>query len=148
MALLRPFVVLAVLFALSGCPPEPEEKPCGDLSAFDLSSCDLATLNAVDPHGIWNVNVTWDGAGADAVSAMSWNLNAGQEGVNGYVAQKRELGPESFKLSSTFEPRAGLVARLAFAGCNAPGPTYVTGKVTYCRNGLQVATGTYEAARL
>jgi hypothetical protein len=145
MASLRRPVVLAVLFALSGCPQEQEEKPCGDLAAFDLSSCDLGSLSAVDPHGIWNVNVSWDVGGE---SPMSWNLNTGQEAVNGYAAQKREMGPESFKLSSTFEQRSGLVARLAFAGCSAPAPTQVTGKVTFCRNGIQVTTGNFEAVRL
>lgn len=145
MASLRRPVVFVALLALSGCPQEPAEKPCGDLSAFDLASCDLGSLSAVDPQGIWNVNVSWATGGE---SPMAWNLNSGQEGVNGFPAQKREFGPDSFKLSTTFEQRAGLVTRLAFGGCNAPSPTYVTGRVTYCRNGLEVTTGNFEASRL
>ncbi|WP_426750626.1 LVIVD repeat-containing protein [Myxococcus sp. Y35] len=138
---------LALVTACGNDNPSAPKAEC-QLEAIDLSACQLPTLAAVQPEGIWNLNINLnDGSGAAAAMRLSGGGSNNQLllGVN---ATERQSTPESFFLASEYQQSPDLTIRFAVAGCSSTGPGQMSGIFRRCANGAVDMKGTFDAVRL
>lgn len=118
---------------------------CDNPLHFDLSTCDLASLATLDPHGIYQIDMRHSAGFADFAG-----IRIPQDGstgtLDGYPLTRQQL-TDGFQVSARFTQR-GVDRQAVFAGCRAPSPGLVTGCFVRCANGKVSSAGTFEAARM
>jgi len=125
-----------------------EPKAECQVEAIDLSACQLSTLAAVQPEGIWNLNINLnDGSGAAAAMRLSGG-GSNTQMLLGVAATERQSTPESFFLASEYQNANGVTIRFAAAGCSSTGPGQMSGIFRRCANGNADMKGTFEAIRV
>ncbi|HEX8539683.1 MAG TPA: hypothetical protein VF664_19625, partial [Cystobacter sp.] len=169
-------VLLAGMVAVSGCegekpvPPPPIDlqgegdwtdtgryatcnvysvpgKACGDAEAFNVSSCDVASLAQVPADGIYTLVYRTDsqvpGIGADAFRVSA---DGRLDSFHGAPPTERRIGPREFFLTSTRALSPAVTVRNTLVGCRAEG-TRLYGCYVNCRNGRYNGFGTFLAER-
>lgn len=136
--------VVAVVVA-SACPSETSHGQCGEPAAVNLTNCDLVSLGAIQPGGIWNTDVQWQG-GTFVLGAFNLVDPAGETISTQPVTDKQVSGNQYFR-ATTYE-RNGHTYKLAFSGCGATDATHFGGIVQFCVDDLGASQGLFRAARL
>ncbi|WP_163863175.1 LVIVD repeat-containing protein [Myxococcus eversor] len=119
---------------------------CDDPSLFDLSKCDLSSLDALDAHGIYQVDVRHDLGFPDFVG-----VRVPQDGSTGTLdgtPLTRQQVPGRFTLSTRYTQR-DVSRQTVLVGCGRQASSgLVTGCFVRCANGKAGSWGTFEAARM
>lgn len=136
--------VVAVVVA-SACPSETHRAECGEPAAVDLTNCDLVSLEAIQPGGIWNTDVQWQG-GTFVLGAFNLMDPAAETISSQPVTDKQVAGNQYFR-ATTYE-RNGHTYKLAFSGCGATDANHFGGIVQFCVDGFSNSQGLFKAARL
>ncbi len=127
------------------CGVKPTLGTCGELSSFEVSGCNSASLGQVIPEGIWTTHVVYDRDAGDAFTGMlTLTRDGGPEYSNGRAITLKQMDSTHFFLSA--HPDGG--AYRSYVGCQATGPSAVTGCYAQCQNGQQVLAGAFEAYRV
>ncbi|QDF03906.1 hypothetical protein BHS04_11930 [Myxococcus xanthus] len=138
---------LALATACGNDNPSVPKAEC-QVEAIDLSACQLSSLSAVQPEGIWNLNINLnDRSGAAAAMRLSGG-GSNTQMLMGLAATERQSTPESFFLASEFQGSNNVTMRFAVAGCSSSGPGQMSGIFRRCANGTADMKGTFEAIRL
>ncbi|WP_255207992.1 LVIVD repeat-containing protein [Myxococcus sp. AM009] len=138
---------LALATACGNDNPSAPKAEC-QVEAIDVSACQLSSLAAVQPEGIWNLNINLnDGSGAAAAMRLSGG-GSNTQMLLGVAATERQSTPESFFLASEFQDANGLTIRFAAAGCSSTGPGQMSGIFRRCANGTADLKGTFDAVRV
>jgi hypothetical protein len=132
-----------------GCGKDVKSEPKAEcqLEAIDLSACQRSTLAAVQPDGVWNLNVMLnDNSGA----ASSMRLSGESSGASllGFSVTERQVSADTFFMASDLVDTDGYPMRYVVAGCSATGPGQMAGVFRRCRDGATDLQGTFEAARV
>ncbi|QSQ17606.1 LVIVD repeat-containing protein [Myxococcus landrumensis] len=131
-------------------PPSGTNIDCDNPALFDLSQCDTASLDTLEPHGVYHVDMRLTSGQPDAAG-----FRIPADGSTGTINNQyswptpltRQQLKGSFQLSAKFTLR-NRVRQLVFAGCGVTGPGTVTGCFAHCANGKFTSSGTFEAARM
>ncbi|MCP3137292.1 LVIVD repeat-containing protein [Pyxidicoccus xibeiensis] len=142
--------------ALDTCAVLAGPAACGSADSFDLTSCDKASLGALERQdAIYRAELRYEGAtGASAdiqPGGGGFQLNAAAEPVSvlGYPATPTwRVGAEAFLITSQANRPNNVVDRFTFAGCRTHGPRTLTGCFSWCRNGRLHSRGTFRAERM
>ena len=137
--------VVALVVVASACPPESSSIPCGDPASFDLTGCDRASLQTVEPGGAWNLENQWLGG---TFTYGAFNLDGPDGGtLSGQPIDLHLTSESSYFLSSTYK-RGEQTYRMAYSGCGATDPQHFGGLVHFCKNGVRTSNGLFKAGRL
>jgi hypothetical protein len=137
-------VSTGVLLLLLGCgKDDPPVSEC-DYEDLDLSACDKSGLGALQPEGIWNMNLVFsDGDRSPAVIRFT-----GTPELSGLPITEMRFEPEVFLLGSQTETVDARPVSYLFAGCSAPAPTQLQGVFRRCVSGKKDLEGTFESVRV
>ncbi|AGC43310.1 hypothetical protein MYSTI_01981 [Myxococcus stipitatus DSM 14675] len=131
-------------------PPVGTPIDCDNPALFDLSKCDTATLDSLDPHGIYQVDMRHDSGVSDfagfrvPVDGSTGSVNVGYTLPTSLIRQQLK---GSFLLSARFTFPTGFLHSV-FAGCGVSGPGTVTGCFAQCSGRKFLSSGTFEASRM
>ncbi|NMO21326.1 hypothetical protein HPC49_29945 [Pyxidicoccus fallax] len=134
---------------------DPSTVACDDRDRFDLSQCNLETLAALEPHGVYladlrgEVALSDGGTSLNSLTATFQLRSDGEPGtMDGRPLVSRDTGAGGFYLTgrSTTTPGPNVVTTLA--GCQVPSPGILTGCFARCVDGRFIRAGTFEARRL
>ncbi|MCK8496155.1 hypothetical protein VZQ01_04270 [Myxococcus faecalis] len=144
----RLFVLSSTLVLALGCGKDGDSKNKAEchLAAINLSSCQRSSLAALQPAGVWNVNVELnDGSGSAGALRLS-----GADGakVLGFTVTEQQHTEDSYYLAADVVDPFERTVRYAFAGCEASSPSRMKGTFRRCVDGELDLQGTFEAARL
>ncbi|AKF80737.1 hypothetical protein MFUL124B02_15425 [Myxococcus fulvus 124B02] len=144
----RLFVLSSTLVLALGCGKDGDSKNKAEchLAAINLSSCQRSSLAALQPAGVWNVNVELnDGSGSAGALRLS-----GADGakVLGFTVTEQQHTEDSYYLAADVVDPFQRTVRYAFAGCEASSATRMKGTFRRCVDGELDLQGTFEAARL
>ncbi|MFL5350609.1 MAG: LVIVD repeat-containing protein [Hyalangium sp.] len=116
-----------------------------ELEKIDLSSCDRSGLGALQPQGIWNMDITFDDGGR-TTGVMKY---VGEPALSGLPISETRVEPDVFSVTSeVLEATTGVPMKYLFAGCSSSSPTQVQGRFRRCTNGALDLSGTFEARRV
>ena len=119
------------------------------LEAIDLSSCQRSTLAALQPEGVWNLNVQLnDGSGAASSMVLSGAGLASGASMLGLAVTERQVSTDTFFLASDLVGTDDIKLRYALAGCSSKAPGQLAGVFRRCQNGQMDLQGTFEAVRV
>ncbi|WP_241758552.1 LVIVD repeat-containing protein [Pyxidicoccus parkwayensis] len=145
----RLFALSSTLVLALGCGKDSTSNAKAEcqLEAIDLSSCQRSTLGALNPEGVWNLNIQLnDGTGA--ASAMRLSGAASGASMLGLTVTERQVSGDTFYLASDIVGTDSIDLRYALAGCAATGPGKLTGVFRRCQDGRLDLQGTFEAVRV
>ncbi len=140
-------LTLCSLFIATGCwkKDEPVAQADCELEKLDLSSCDRSGLGAIQPQGIWNMDITFDD-GERTTGVMKY---VGDPALSGLPISETRVEPDVFAVSSeVLSATNGTPIKYLFAGCHSSSPTQVEGKFRRCTNGTMDLSGTFQAKRV
>lgn len=136
--------IAAALLSLAACSSDsPREAAC-ELSGFDLSTCDLASLSQVELAGHWTLNAST--ASRSVPGYFSFGLADGGSDLNTYPLTSTSRDGGLFLVSDVVSD--GIPVRYVFAGCRAPSSDRLEGEVKFCAGGSARSAATFTAARI
>ncbi|HYO55949.1 hypothetical protein [Archangium sp.] len=120
---------------------------CGDVETFEVSGCDKGSLGSMPRDGIYTMVYRSDSE-RPAINAGSFRISAdgSLDFFRGGAPTQREVGADSFFLSSTRKSSSTVTLRNSVVGCHARG-NRLYGCYVNCRNGKATGTGTFLAER-
>ncbi|MBN1208556.1 MAG: hypothetical protein JXB05_27095 [Myxococcaceae bacterium] len=123
---------------------------CGAREAFDLSSCDSATLASAPAEGVYILKLRYETStsptgGVVGASALHLKSDGSPSIAGGGQATTYERDGQSFYIARDVTLRDGTTTRTAYAGCQVSGTQQLTGCFMSCRNGSVRSRGTFEA---
>jgi hypothetical protein len=136
-----------VLLLSAGCfkKDEPEDRADCELEKIDLSSCDKSGLGAIQPQGIWNMDITFD----DGERTSGVLKYVGDPQLSGLPITGTRVEPELFTVTSDVVATAdGSPIKYLFAGCHSASPSQVEGRFRRCTNGTMDLSGVFQARRV
>jgi hypothetical protein len=139
--------------ALAPCShPVQAAAACGELSRFNLSSCDRATLANAPTEGVYilknrALSSASSSGGILYPSAMKLSGDSGPSIIAGGPISVDSRGADTFYLSRETRLANGDMAMTSYAGCELSSSQQLTGCYVVCRNGAVRTHGTFEALR-
>lgn len=141
-------LILCAVVLATGCwkKDEPTVHVDCELEKIDLTSCDRSGLGAIQPQGIWNMDITFDDTGERTTGVMKY---IGEPQLSGFPISETRVEPNVFTVTSEIQDATtGLPIKYLFAGCRSSSPTQVEGKFRRCTNGTLDLAGTFQAKRV
>jgi len=139
--------------ALAPCShPTQVTTGCGELSRFNLSKCDRASLANAPTEGVFilknrAVTSTSSTGGVLFPSAMKLSKEGSPSILSGGDVNVDTRSGETFYLSRETRLSNGDLSLAAYVGCQLSSAQQLTGCYVICRNGQVRSTGTFEALR-
>jgi hypothetical protein len=138
--------VCALLLA-TGCfqKADPVVRADCELEKLDLSTCDRSGLGAIQPQGIWNMDITFD----DGERTSGVIKYVGDPTLSGLPISGTRVEPNVFTVTSEVVSASnGSPIKYLFAGCRSTSPTQVEGRFRRCTNGAVDLAGAFQAKRV
>jgi hypothetical protein len=132
---------------------------CGELSSFNLSSCQRTTLNGVGREGVFTSHgriARPDGGVSYFVRSFSLRNDGGTQTFNGWSTPDMDL-TKQFDANTWFVSRhttpvlrdGGTYNQtVGYAGCSAEDSNHFTGCYAVCNDGQAIEVGSFRAARI
>lgn len=128
---------------------------CSDLANYDLSGCDTASLGALEPDGIFQVQLRNESRAQDGgtqVGPLSAGFRLFADGgtptLRDQPVTSAAVGAGRFFLEHTVRRPNGTVDTQLFVGCRAPRSDRVDGCYVRCVNNTVRTRGTFDALRM
>jgi hypothetical protein len=142
-----------VLLSACGSDEEPQDALAACLEpAFDVSTCDRASLDAFANGGVYSVRLDALSSPVPLGTAMRVSPGApAQTSFFGLQATEVKLGGGNYFLSAEYTAGTApneVRSRWSFAGCRALNERQITGLFRRCNEGFQPFEGTFTAERL
>ncbi|WP_223754625.1 LVIVD repeat-containing protein [Myxococcus sp. RHSTA-1-4] len=146
----RLLALSSTLFLTLGCGKDDTSGPKAEcqLEAIDLSACQRSTLAAVQPEGVWHLNVLLNDNSGSASSMKLSSSEASGATLLGFSVTERQVSADTFFMASDLTDADGYPLRFVVAGCSAKSPTEMAGVFRRCRDGAMDLRGTFEAVRV
>lgn len=139
--------------ALAPCiHPTQVGSDCGELSRFNLSQCNRASLASVPAEGVFilkNRALTSASSTGGILFPGAMKLGNGTSPsiLSGGRVSEDSRSADTFYLRREFTLPNGELSLTAYAGCQLNSAQQLTGCYVTCRNGQVRSTGTFEAFR-